>query len=144
MLRSRQIISGRTMLAPTTCRRCWEGRAADARSCTPATTFPWGRRSGWWCAGQRADERAAGVATTGLVVGGFLAVATVSSCPHRAWIWRCTAAGLNQACWAFSRRRGRALTLGWATALAYGVGAGSYLLAIFAPSRTLEISFCWG
>jgi hypothetical protein len=94
--------------------------------------------------GQRADRRAVGVSTTGLVVGWFLAVATVSSCPHRAWIWRCTAAGLNEVCSAASRRRGSALTLGWAIARAYGVRAGSYRLVIFAPSRTLEISFCCG
>src|SRR5664280_2090616 len=36
---------------------------------------------------------------------------------------------------AFLMSQRGALTLGWATALAYGVCAGSYLLVIFAPSR---------
>src|SRR5664279_4138362 len=98
-------------------------------------------RSGEVCL-QRAAWTVAAALTAGLVVGWFLAVARVSSSPHRAWIWRCTAAWLNEECCAARRRRGSALTSGWALVRAYGVCARSYLLVIFAPSRTLEISFC--
>src|SRR5450755_3134697 len=85
-----------------------------------------------------------GLVTRSLAVGWFLAVARVRSWSHRAWIWRWTAAGLNEACWAARRRLGSGLTSGWALVRACGVCAGSYFLLIFAPSRILEISFCCG
>ena len=66
--------------------------------------------------------------TAGLVAGWAFAVARVNSSSHRAWIWRWMAAGLNEACLAVRRRRGSALTSGWAVARTYGVCARSYFL----------------
>ena len=91
----------------------------------------------------REKVRVSGVVTAGLEVGWSLAVARVSS-SAKAWICRWTAGGLNEACWARSRRFGRALTSVWAIVRAYGVVAVSYFLVILAPSRTLEVSFCCG
>jgi hypothetical protein len=68
--------------------------------------------------GQRAGRRVVGWSTTGLVAGWFLAVARVRRSSRRAWIWRCAAAGLKEACWAARRRRRSGLTAGWVMARA--------------------------
>ena len=66
-----------------------------------------------------------GGADAGFGVGWPLAVARVSSSSHSAWIWRCTAAGLNEVWMVASRRLGSAMTSGWAAMRAYEVVAVS-------------------
>ena len=61
-------------------------------------------------------------ALTGVLRAGWpLAVASVRSSSQKAWIWRWTAAGLNEVCAVASRRLGSALTSRWALTRAYAI-----------------------
>lgn len=76
--------------------------------------------------------------------GPALLVVIVSSSSVRAWIWRCTAAGL-MAVWVSARiALSSSKTLSWRSARRCGVVARSYFLDTFAPVRTFDTSFCCG
>ncbi len=71
-----------------------------------------------------------------------LLVVTVRSSAVRAWIWRWMAAGFSPACTSVRMALSWSVTASCRSARRCGVLAVSYFLVTFAPSRTLEISFC--